>query len=86
MPLLPLQFIIVGASVAGLSSAYMLGKAGHKVIVVEMEDGNYSASVFRIRRGISLLIPLCLPARSRRRIEAASEHGPASDSRVQWYT
>ncbi|KAF9049518.1 FAD/NAD(P)-binding domain-containing protein [Hymenopellis radicata] len=44
MPLLPLQFIIVGASVAGLSSAYMLGKAGHKVLVVEMDDGDYSAS------------------------------------------
>ncbi len=33
--LLPLKFIVVGGSVAGLAAAYTLGKAGHQVVILE---------------------------------------------------
>ncbi|KAF9028243.1 FAD/NAD(P)-binding domain-containing protein [Hymenopellis radicata] len=33
--LLPLKFIVVGGSIAGLSAAYTLSKAGHRVVVLE---------------------------------------------------
>ena len=35
---LPLNFIIVGGSIAGLACAYNLQKAGHKVRVLEKDD------------------------------------------------
>ncbi|KAE9386210.1 FAD/NAD(P)-binding domain-containing protein [Gymnopus androsaceus JB14] len=31
----PLKFIVIGAGIAGLTTAYLLNKAGHKVIMVE---------------------------------------------------
>ncbi|KAJ7098787.1 hypothetical protein B0H15DRAFT_772087 [Mycena belliarum] len=36
---LSISFVIIGGSIAGLSSAYALCKAGHRAIVVETSDG-----------------------------------------------
>lgn len=38
MSLLKLKFIVVGASVAGLTCASALAKSGHDVLVLEMND------------------------------------------------
>ncbi|KII92425.1 hypothetical protein PLICRDRAFT_134009 [Plicaturopsis crispa FD-325 SS-3] len=38
---LPLKFVVIGASIAGLSCAYSLRRAGHNVLVLEANDGKY---------------------------------------------
>lgn len=42
MSVVPLKFIVVGASVAGLTCAYKLRSFGHNVVVVEMHDDDYT--------------------------------------------
>jgi salicylate hydroxylase len=46
----PLEFIIIGGSIAGLATAYALRRAGHAVLVLEKSDGTLKVGSFATLR------------------------------------
>ncbi|PFH46881.1 hypothetical protein AMATHDRAFT_82406 [Amanita thiersii Skay4041] len=54
---LPLNVLIIGAGIAGLASAYALGKSGHKVRVLESSsDSNRASGGIRIPPNLSKIL------------------------------
>ena len=50
----PLTFVVIGASIAGLTSAYILRISGHDVVVVEKSSGPMTVSRLTVRKPSSL--------------------------------
>lgn len=77
-----LDFIVIGASIAGLSAAYNLKQAGHNVRVLEKSDGKLKvrpsfSSLDIVNRFIYCGVVFCW-------VESSSKYGEAITTLGDW--
>ncbi|KAF8901152.1 hypothetical protein CPB84DRAFT_1729902 [Gymnopilus junonius] len=79
-PAVSLQVVVIGAGIAGISTAYALGKAGHHVTVVDKNDGN-SKTARAIRCGPNMTKILLQWG-----LESTLKSISQRCSRIDWYS